>query len=100
MALILVVLAVLTWTSLLAMFLFRWLYAGVDFWFLLERSEIISGMAMTLGSIVYVTFCTAVIVAILMGIAGAISYRKPSAHVADSDQPQGSALPDQLHFTP
>jgi hypothetical protein len=78
MGIIMGVLAVLMWASVTAMFLHRWLWQGADFWDLVEIFEPLKGIGLTLGAIVKSALLTAVICALIMGVAAGISYRKPT----------------------
>jgi hypothetical protein len=95
MAIILGIPFVLMWTIVLALFLYRWLWLGMSFSYLVEVLDFPTGIGLTLGTIVVPTFWAAVICALIMGAGYGVSYRKPTPCASNSRLSQGPPAGDQ-----
>jgi hypothetical protein len=87
--------AILGWLFFVLMFLYAWLWKGVDFGYLLEKIELIEllkKIGETLFLILYLSFIGALAGAVVTGIAGGISFRLPIENT-DEKLPQDSNLP-------
>ena len=77
MAAILGVVALLSWGGLLAMLLYRWLVQGVELRRLIETAEPLKLFLAMLGGIAMCSLYAAVLGALIIGTAAAITYRRP-----------------------
>jgi uncharacterized integral membrane protein len=78
MAIILIFLSILLWIFFAAAFLYFWLYKGADFRLLANKLEPLKMLGITIGTILYISFLSAIVGALIMGAAAGISYRKSS----------------------
>ena len=72
------------WLFLLAMLVYRWLVQGVD---LLELADLPRNLVMTLGLIALCSLDGAIIGALVMGTAAAITYRRPGREAPGEPSP-------------
>ena len=82
MAAILIVLALVVWAPLIGLIVYRWLWQGIKFWYLVEAAHlgwlpVLRAVGSTVGGIVVGTIWGALIGALIMGVAAAFDYEKP-----------------------
>jgi len=85
MAAILIVLAILVWTPIVVLFLYRWLWQGCDAGEMIKVLHPVRGICLTLLFIINGTLCAAVVGALIMGTAAGITYRKAPANGAAAE---------------
>ena len=84
MAIILGAIAATAWLLLIGVDVYRWLVEGADPSSLFPPADLFTGVAVTLATIIATSFWAAVVGGLIMGVAAAITHRKPGRE-ADAD---------------